>query len=126
MGNSAVNGWQQYQKGQAASNYAKSIQDIYSPNGAYAQQMKSTLGRQYAANGRGSQASPQAVQLAAALANSQAQAMGGSNYANAAQNTSGSNILNGLFSNFASPTGAATLGRLGSAGISSLSNLFGA
>jgi hypothetical protein len=35
--------------------------------------------------------------LAAALAQAQAQALGGNNYASAARNTSGANMLNGLF-----------------------------
>lgn len=122
LGQQGLSAYQQYQKGQAASNYAKSIRDIYSPTGAYAQQMKDTIGRQYAAQGRRGETSPQAVQLAAQLASSQAQAMGGSNYANAAQNTSGANALNGLFGIADTEAGKNLIG----AGYQGLSNLFGA
>lgn len=124
LGSTVQNFWQQRQAASQANNYANSIKDIYSPNGAYAQQMQQTLARQDAAAGRNSQGGTRAVQLAAALANSQAQALGGNNYAKAAQNI-GTSALNGLFQNFASPQGVASAGRLGSAAFNGLSSLFG-
>jgi hypothetical protein len=51
---------------------AQSLQDMYSPNSAYAQQMRESLNRQDAASGRRSQYGPREVQLQAALADKQA------------------------------------------------------
>jgi hypothetical protein len=101
--NTGLNAYQQFAKQNAANNYRNSINQIFSPTGAYAQQMQSNIARQYAAQGKNAEAGPQGVQLAAALAQAQAQALGGSNYANAAQNTAGASALNGLFANFSTP-----------------------
>lgn len=122
LGQQGLGAYQQYQKGQAAKNYANSIASLYGPNSPYAQQMQQTLARQDAAAGRNSQGGTRAVQLAAALTQAQANALGNSNYAQAAQNTSGSNMLNGLFGLMGNTgTGA----RLGSAAFNGLSSLFG-
>jgi hypothetical protein len=124
LANSGVNAWQQLQQGHAQSNYANSIKDIFSPTGAYANQMAQTLARQDAAAGRNSQYGTRSVQLAAALAQAQANALGNSNYARAATATPNMNALNGLFANFSSPQAMQGLYNLGSAGFNGLSNLF--
>jgi hypothetical protein len=118
---SGLNAYQQYARQNAASNYANQIQQIYSPTGPYAQQMQSNIARQYAAQGRNAEVGPQQVQLAALLANGQAQALGGAQYANAAQNTSGANMLNGLFTTPGAMTG---LGQVAGSAWNGLSNLF--
>jgi hypothetical protein len=101
--NTGLNAYQQFAQQNAANNYKNSINNIFSPTGAYAQQMQSNIAREYAAKGMNAEKGPQGVQLAAALAQAQAQALGGSNYASAARNTSGANALNGLFANFSTP-----------------------
>jgi len=124
LANTGLNAYQQYARQQAANNYANQISQIYSPTGAYAQQMQSNIARQYAAQGRNAEVGPQQVQLAAMLAQSQAQALGGAQYSQAAQNTAGANMLNGLFSNFSSPGSLQQLGQFGGAAYNGLSNLF--
>lgn len=125
IGKIGLGAYQQYGAQQKANDYANSIKDIYSPTGAYAQQMQQTLARTDAAAGRNSQGGTRAVQLAAALANGQASALGNSNYANAARYNGGANALNGIFNTFSSPQGAQSLQRIGTAGFNGLSSLFG-
>lgn len=129
--NTGANFWQQRQQAAGANNYANSIKDIFSPTGAYAQQMAQTLARQDAAAGRNSQYGERATELAAKLAQAQAGALGNSNYAQAAQNRSNSNVLNSIFSNFGNPQGIKQLQSLYSTaapyvtqGANYLSNLF--
>jgi len=129
--NTGMNFWQQRQQQASNSNYANSIKDIFSPGGAYAQQMQQTLARQDAAQGRNSQYGNRAVELAARLAQGQSQALGNSNYANAATSRPGMNALNSLFSNFGNPQGIKQLEGLYSTaspyvqqGFGALSNLF--
>lgn len=117
--------WQQHQASQKANAYAGSIANMFSPNSAYAQQMQQTLARQDAAAGRNSQYGTRATQLAAALTQAQAQAMGNNNYAQASQNTAGTNVLNGIFNAFGNPAGMQSAGRLGTAAFNGLSSLFG-
>ena len=121
LGQQGLGAWQKIQQGNAARNYANSISSLFSPNSPYAQQMAQTLGRQDAAAGRNSQYGTRATQLAAALTQAQANALGGSNYAQAAQNTAGTNALNGLFGLAGTGAGQRLLG----AGFNSLSSLFG-
>lgn len=106
------------------NNYANSIKDIFSPTGAYATQMQQTLARQDAAAGRNSQGGTRAVQLAAALAGKQADALGGAGYRASATATPSMNALNGIFNTFSSPQGMQSANRLGSAAFNGLSNLF--
>lgn len=117
--------YQQHQRQNALNSYMNQINGMFSPNSPYAQQMAQTLGRQDAAAGRNSQYGTRAVQLAAALTQARAQALGNSNYAQAAMATPGANILNSLFSNFATPQGMQQLSNLGSAGFNGLASLFG-
>ena len=121
LGQQGLGAWQQLQKGNAARNYANSISGLFGPNSPYAQQMQQTLARQDAAAGRNSQYGTRANQLAAALTQAQSNALGGSNYAQAAQNISGTNALNGLFGLMGTGAGQ----RLGSAAFNGLSSLFG-
>jgi hypothetical protein len=125
LGNTGLNAYQQHAQQQSQNQYANSIASMFSPNSPYAQQMQQTLARQDAAAGRNSQGGTRAVQLAAALTQAQAQAMGGNNYAKAATATPGASILNGVFSNFASPQGMQQLSNFGSGAFNSLSSLFG-
>lgn len=122
LGQQGLSAYQQYQKGQAAKNYAGQISGLFGPNSPYAQQMQQTLARQDAAAGRNSQYGTRATQLAAALTQAQANALGGNNYAQAAQNTSGSNVLNGLFGLAGTTAGKNLIG----AGFNGLQSLFGA
>lgn len=122
LGQQGLSAFQQYQKGQAAKNYAGQISGMFGPNSPYAQQMQQTLARTDAAAGRNSQYGTRATQLAAALTQAQAQALGGNNYAQAAQNTSGSNVLNGLFGLAGTSAGKNLIG----AGFNGLQSLFGA
>lgn len=124
LGNAGLGAYQQYQQGQAARNYANSINQMYAPDSPYAQQMQQELARKDAAAGRNSQYGSRAVQLAAALTQARSQALGNSNYANAARNTSGASMLNGLFSNFASPQAMQGLYGAGQAAYNGLSSLF--
>lgn len=117
--------WQQHQASQKANAYAGSISSLFGPSSPYAQQMAQTLARQDAAAGRNSQYGNRSTQLAAALTQAQAQALGSNNYSQAAQNTSGTNVLNGIFNAFGSPQGTQSAGRLGSAAFNGLSSLFG-
>jgi hypothetical protein len=59
-----------------------SLNDIFSPNGAYAQQLRQQLERRDAAGGRRSQYGPREAQLMAALAQQQAQTLSSPGYAN--------------------------------------------
>ena len=124
LGNAGLGAYQQYQQGQAAHNYANSINQMFAPDSPYAQQMQQELARKDAAAGRNSQYGSRAVQLAAALTQARAQALGGNNYANAARNTSGASMLNGLFSNFASPQAMQGLYGAGQSAFNGLSSLF--
>lgn len=123
LAKTGLGAYQQYQQQQAQNAYRDQISNIFSPGGAYAQQMAQTLGRQDAAAGRNSQYGTRSVQLAAALAQAQAQALGGSNYYRAATATPGANMLNSLFSNYFANPGA--FNQMGSAAFNGLSNLFG-
>lgn len=62
-----------------------SLNDIYSPNGVYAQQLRQQLERRDAASGRRSQYGPREAQLMAALADRQAQTLSSPGYANLMQ-----------------------------------------
>lgn len=125
LGNVGLNAYQQYAQQQAQNAYRDQIANIFSPNGAYAQQMQSNIARQYAAMGKRAEVGPQQVQLAAALAQAQAQAMGGGNYYRAATATPGANMLNSIFANFGSPQGMQALNSLYGSASSGLSSLFG-
>jgi hypothetical protein len=59
-----------------------SLNDLYSPNSPYAQMMRQQLERRDAASGRRSQYGNREVELAAALANSHAQALTSNGYGN--------------------------------------------
>lgn len=61
------------------------LNDIYSPNGVYAQQLRQQMERRDAAAGRRSQYGPREAQLMAALADSQARTMSSPGYANLMQ-----------------------------------------
>jgi hypothetical protein len=125
LANSGLNAYQQYRQQGAQNAYAGQIQNLFSPTSPYAQQMQQTLARQDAAAGRNSQYGTRATQLAAALTQAQANALGNSNYYHAATATPGANLLNGLFTNFGSPQGMQSLYRLGSGAFNGLSSLFG-
>jgi hypothetical protein len=124
LANVGLNAYQQMAQQQKQNAYANQISNIFSPTGAYAQQMQSNIARQYAQQGRNAEYGPQQVQLAAALAQAQAQALGNQNYYRAATNTSGANALNSLFSNFSSPQAMAGLVNAGQSAYNGLSNLF--
>lgn len=113
LAKSGYGAYQQYAKQQANNNYTNSIRDIFSPNGAYAQQMQHTLAAKDAAAGRNSQYGQRSVQLAAALADAQSRALGNSSYAGAATATPGASLFNSLFSNFSSPSAMRGLYGLG-------------
>ncbi|MDE3023500.1 MAG: hypothetical protein KGI54_16900, partial [Pseudomonadota bacterium] len=83
------------------NNQLNSLQSIFSPTGAYAQQLQKQLMAQDAARGLRSQYGTRAVELQAALAKAEAQMLGGQGYTNlntAAANAS-SGGLNSLFAN---------------------------
>lgn len=122
LGQQGLGAYQQYQKGQAANNYANSISGLFGPNSPYAQQMQQTLGRTDAAAGRNSQYGTRSVQLAAALAKAQADALGGNNYANARQDQSIPGMLTGVTGLFANTQAGKNLG---TAAFNGLSQLFG-
>lgn len=128
LANTGMNYYQQQRQQSAQNNYADSIKGLFSPTSPYAQQMQQTLARTDAAAGRNSQYGTRSVQLAAALAQAQANALGNSNYAKAATATPGANALNSLFSNFGNPQGIQQLQglyNLGTSGFNGLANLFG-
>lgn len=125
LAKSGLGAYQQYAQQQANDQYRNSISNLFSPNSAYAQQMSQTLGRQDAAAGRNSQYGTRAVQLAAALTQAQAQALGGNNYAHAATATPGASMLNSLFSTMSNPQYASGMGQLGTSAFNGLSSLFG-
>lgn len=126
LANAGYGAYQNYQQQQAQKAYMDQINNEFSPNSPYAQQMAQTLARQDAAAGRNSQGGTRAVQLAAALAQAHAQALGNSNYYRAASQPGGlATIFNPLFANFSSPQGMQMLGQIGSAGFNGLSSLFG-
>jgi len=125
LANTGLNAYQQYAQQQAQNRYADQINQMFAPNSPYAQQMQQTLARQDAAAGRNSQYGNRAVQLAAALTQARAQALGNQNYYRAATATPGASMLNGLFANFSSPQGIQQLGQIGSAGLNGLQSLFG-
>lgn len=129
--NTGMGAYQQHAQQGANNNYTNSINQIFSPQGAYAQQMQQTLARQDAAQGRNSQYGTRSVQLAAALAQAQANALGNNNYAHAATATPGASLLNGLFANFSSPQAMQGLQQFGqqaanygSSAFNGLQNLF--
>lgn len=122
--NTGMNAYQQHARQNAYNNYVNQINGQFAPDSPYAQQMMQTLSRQDAAAGRNSQYGTRAVQLAAALTEARARALGGAPYFQAATATPGANILNGLFSNFNSPQGMQDLTKLGSAAWNGLSELF--
>lgn len=124
LAKSGYGAYQQWHQGQQAQDYMGSLKGLFSPNSPYAQQMSQTLGRQDAAAGRNSQYGTRSVQLAAALAQAQANVMGGNNYAAAANNANKGNIGNSLFSNFSDPKQLQSLYNLGSSGFNSLASLF--
>jgi len=124
LAKSGLGAYQQYAQQQANNAYRNSISNIFSPTGPYAQQMQSNIARQYAAKGMNAEKGPQAVQLAAALAQAQAQALGGANYAHAATATPGASMLNSLFSTAVNPQYAPGLAQLGSSAWNGLQNLF--
>jgi hypothetical protein len=125
LAKAGLGAYQQYAQQQANQNYVNSINQMFSPDSPYAQQMSQTLGRQDAAAGRNSQYGTRAVQLAAALTQARANALGNSNYAHAAMATPGANMANSLFAMFANPQYAQGLQQLGTAGFNGLQSLFG-
>jgi hypothetical protein len=122
--NSGVNAFQQHGRQGAYNDYVNQINQLYSPNSPYAQQMMQTLARQDAAAGRNSQYGTRAAQLAANLTQDRARALTSAPYFQASTATPGNNMLNALFSNFGSPQGARELYNLGSAAFNGLSSLF--
>lgn len=125
--NTGMNAYQQHSRQQAMNDYAHQINQMYSPDSPYAQQMQQTLGRQDAAAGRNSQYGTRATQLAAALTEARTRALTSNPYFQASTATPGASMLNGLFSNFSSPQGIQQMQQLynlGSAGFNGLSNLF--
>jgi hypothetical protein len=125
LAKSGLGAYQQYAQQQANNNYTNSINQMFAPDSPYAQQMATTLARQDAAAGRNSQYGNRAVQLAAALTQARANALGNSNYARAATATPGASMLNSLFSTMGNPQYAQGMANLGSSAFNSLSNLFG-
>lgn len=125
LAKSGYGAYQQWNQGQKADDYMNSIRGMFSPTSPYAQQMQQTLARSDAAAGRNSQYGTRSVQLAAALAQAQANAMGNNNYAQAAQSGAKGNMLNSLFSNFSNPGQIGQLYNLGTAGFNGLASLFG-
>jgi hypothetical protein len=125
LAQSGLGAYQQYSQQQANNRYRDQIDQEFSPNSPYAQQMSQTLGRQDAAAGRNSQYGTRAVQLAAALAQAHATALGNSNYAKAATSTPGANMLNTLLYTLTNPQYAQGYQQLGTAGFNGLQNLFG-
>ncbi len=125
LAKSGLGAYQQFRQQQAQNNYANQINNEFSPNSPYAQQMMQSLARQDAAAGRNSQYGNRAVQLAAELTKARANALGNNNYYQAATATPGASMLNSLFYNFANPQGMQGLMQAGSAGLNSLSSLFG-
>lgn len=117
--------YQQEAQQRAYNDYVNSINSEFSPNSPYSQQMQQTLARQDAAAGRNSQGGTRAVQLAAALTQAKANALGNANYAHAATATPGASVLNSLFSMFANPQYSKGLNQLGSSAFNGLSSLFG-
>ncbi len=117
--------YQQFGQQNAQNAYKNQIDQEFSPNSPYAQQMSQTLGRQDAAAGRNSQYGTRAVQLAAALTQAHANALANSNYYKAATATPGLNALNGLFANFGSNQGMQQLQQMGTGAFNSLQSLFG-
>lgn len=111
-----------YQQKKKANQLAGSLQQLYSPNSPYAQQLQQTLARKDAAAGRRSQYGPRATQLAAALTQGQASltprlaALG--NSSQAGTNT----MLRSLGSIFGGRGGP--LDRLGNYALGGLSNMF--
>jgi len=92
----------QYIGNRAAGQYNQtlgSLNDIFSPNGVYAQQLRQQLERRDAAGGRRSQYGPREAQLMAALAQHQAQTLSSPGYANMMQqrNQAQNQGLNTLF-----------------------------
>lgn len=76
-------GW--YQGRQAGNAYGGAVNDInnmYSPNSPYAQQMRQALARKDAASGRRSQYGNREIELAAALTNARTQALTSPGYGN--------------------------------------------
>lgn len=124
LANTGLGAYQQHMQQAHANDYINQINSMYSPNSPYAQQMSQELARKDAAAGRNSQYGNRAVQLAAALTQGRAQALGGNNYYNASQNNSGASLLNGLFSNFATPQAMQGLSNMGQAGYQGLQGLF--
>jgi len=127
LANAGYGAYQNYQQQQAQKAYMDQINSQFAPNSPYAQQMQETLARQDAAQGRNSQYGTRAVQLAAALTQARAQALGNSNYYRAASQPGGlATMFNPFFAIFGSPQGMQALGQIGSAGFNGLSSLFGA
>jgi hypothetical protein len=121
---SGLGAYQNYTKQRAYDNYVNQINDLYSPNSPYAQQMAETLGRQDAAAGRNSQYGTRATQLAAALTEARSRALSSNPYFSAATATPGASMLNTLFANFNTPQGLQQLGQLGTGAFNGLSSLF--
>jgi hypothetical protein len=124
LANAGLGAYQQYARQNAMDNYTNQINQMYSPNSPYAQQMQQTLARQDAANGRNSQYGTRATQLAAALTEARTRALTSNPYFSASTATPGASMLNGLFANFGSPQGMQALGQIGSSTFNGLSSLF--
>lgn len=111
IGSKLFGAYQSYQQQQARQkayqNQLGQIDQLYSPDSAYAQQMAKGLAARDAAQGRRSQYGTRATELAAALTNSRAQALNSLNYTNLGQGaaTTGTNQFNG-FINAASGLGS--------------------
>lgn len=125
LAKAGLGAYQQYAQQSANDRYTHSIDSMFAPDSPYAQQMQQTLGRQDAAAGRNTQYGTRAVQLAAALAQAHANALGNSNYARTATATPGASMLNSLFGTFANPQYAQGFGQLGTSAFNGLSSLFG-
>jgi hypothetical protein len=119
-----------YMGNKQAGNYQSVIDEInrlYSPDSAYAKQMKQALDRKDAAAGRNSQYGSREVELAAALTNSKAQALTSSGYGNLlGQRGINQNVpWNGFLSVLGSGAGQDLITKAGGGFGSWLSGLFG-
>lgn len=111
-----------HQSSNLYNNTMDQINNLYSPNSPYAQQMRQEMERKDAASGRRSQYGTRETQLAAALAQAHAGALTGPGYANMMNGANRSNQqgLNTLISLFNGRGGQSLLGGLGHG----LSNLY--
>lgn len=130
LGKDVMSGVQQFKQMGQQKGYLNGINQMYSPNSPYAQQMAQTLARSDAAAGRNSQYGNRAVQLAAALTQDRTRAMTSNPYysATTAAGAGNTNVLNGLFNTFgqaaSNPMVRQGINTVGSSALNSLGSLF--